>query len=494
VPIAIYRVLFATAGLDHYGPYRAVVTGAHLACATLVFVYASRRVGGFLGLLAAALLLFLGPGAQNILWPFQLGWLISLGAGVGALLMLDRKDRLGNAGACALLALSLASSGIGQPIALGLLVEVLWRRRRDAWVVAVPVALSALWLLAYQTNQTGHWRQDVVLTPSFVANAPAAVLSALTGLAGPSGIDGPQAPLTWGTPLLIVAMAALVWRLPRLRPIPARVVTLLTMAVSFWVVTALGRAFFGGPFAGRYLYVGAVFILLLVAELARGVSVSRPAAGVAAAAVSNIGAFRDAARDLRAQAQVTRAEVGTLDVTRAIVRPDYVSQGFLFDEVVAEPYFAAEKALGTPAASPAEIATMPENVRKAADSQLLSIHKVGLAGTTPGLRPGARPAIESAVGGAVTGRDACLTFDPAGATPPGATSELRLAVPPTGLLVTGEGGLVAVGVRRFADEFQAVGTVAAGASAVLRIGPDLATQPWHLRVAPTERARVCGLA
>jgi hypothetical protein len=499
VPIAIYRVLFATVGIDHSAPYRALAIGAHLACVVLLFSYAIRRVGSFLALLAAALLLFLGPASQNILWPFQMAWLISLGTGIGALLLLDRGDRVGNAGACGLLGVSLASSGVGLPIALGLIVEVMWRRPRHAWIVAVPVALYALWWLIYQTSETGHWGEDIPLTPAFVVNAPAAVLSALAGLAGPTNIDGPQTPLTWGTPLLIVAVGALALRLSHLWPPSPRIAALATMALAFWIGTALDRAFFGGPYAGRYIYVGAILMLLLVAELARGVSVGLRAgallaAAVAAAAVSNVGAFRDAARDLRARTLLIRAEVGTLDITRHIVKPGYVSEGFLFDEVVAGPYLSAEKALGTPAASPAEIAAMPADVRKAADSQLIRIHEVSLRGSTAGLRPGARPAVEGVVGGVVTGRGACVTFRPAGVTPPGATSELRVAVPRTGLLVTSEGSPAAVGLRRFAEEFQPLGSVASGASAVLRIGPDLATQPWHLRVAPTDRAMVCGLA
>ena len=70
VPVAIYKLLFATAGLTHYAPYRIVLIAAHLLCVGLVFVYASRRVGSYLGVIAAALILFLGPAWQNILSPF----------------------------------------------------------------------------------------------------------------------------------------------------------------------------------------------------------------------------------------------------------------------------------------------------------------------------------------------------------------------------------------------------------------------------------------
>ena len=81
VPLAIYKALFALAGTDSYTPYRLPVIAAHLGVTMLVYVYATRRVGAVLGLLAATLILLLGPAWQNFMWGFQVGWLISLGAG-----------------------------------------------------------------------------------------------------------------------------------------------------------------------------------------------------------------------------------------------------------------------------------------------------------------------------------------------------------------------------------------------------------------------------
>jgi hypothetical protein len=500
VPIVIYRFLFATAGLTHYGAYRAVVIAAHLACSALVYVYARPRVGRVVGLMAAALLLFLGAASQNIIWPFQVGWLLSLGAGVGALIMLDRRDRVGDVGASLLLALSLASSGVGIPVALGLVVDVLWRRRRlrDVLILAVPLALYGLWWLAYQTNETGHWREDFWITPAFVFNGIAGSVSSLLGLAGNTTIDGPDAPLTWGTPLLLVALATAGWRLARLRTVPPRVVTLLTMMVGFWALTGLGRAFFGGPSAGRYLYVGCLLILLLAVELARGVSVSWRARAVigivvAAAAVSGVSAYRNAAAGLRSQAQLTKAELGTLEIARPLVKPGYVSQGFLFDEIVAGPYFATVKALGgTPAASPSEIASYPELIRQAADTQLTTLHDVRLL-SGAALVSGAGPTVNAVTGGAVSASGSCIRFRASPFSSGAAGHDLRMTIPPGGLLVRADGGSAGVDLRRFADDFQPLGRLMAGTSASVRIGPDSAPQAWQLRVAPTARATVCGL-
>jgi hypothetical protein len=510
VPLAIYRLLFATAGLDDYAPYRALVIGAHLTCVVLVFLYASRRVGGFLGLLAAALILFLGPAAQNIIWPFQISWLISLAAGLGALLLLDRDDRVGDLAACVLLALSLASSGIGVPVALGLLVDVLWGRRRlgDTWIIAVPLALYGLWWLIYQdSNWVSAARaqgiEQPVLTgilraPGFAADSAAAAISALAGLGRQTGLDmdGPGTFLQWGPALVLVAAAAIIWRSTHLGRIPPRVLTLLTIVVSFWVFTAVTRGFISDPHTSRYLYVGGLFVVLLAVELARGTSLSPPAtlllaAGVAAAVLSNVGALRDNARYLRAQGELTRAQVGALDITRPVVEPGFVANSFF--GIAAGPYFAAADADGTPAFTPAQLATEPEHVRAAADSMLTRIHEIALGEGREDVGLGTHPEVDSVAGGAASTRTACVSLRPAAFTQRPTSPELQLTLPSTGVLVRAEGGPAAVEVRRFADRFQPVGNVAASGAASLRIRSDLTAQPWHVRLVPTQRVTVCGL-
>src|SRR3954451_13419784 len=87
-------------------------------------------------------------------------------------------------------------------------------------------------------------------------------------------------------------------------------------------------------------------------------------------------------------------------MTRGLVTPGYVSTvfpGVPFVTVRAGPYFAAERDLGTPAATPAELATAPEAARMDADTELVEIHQVrlGPAAAAGGLAapggPGSRP-------------------------------------------------------------------------------------------------------
>jgi hypothetical protein len=500
VPVLIYKALFATAGLDDYAPYRACIVAVHLVCSALVFVYARRRVGSLMALAPTALILLLGPAWQNIIWPFQVGSVISLAAGVGALLLLDRGDRRGDAGACGLLALSIASSGNGLPIAIGVAVEVLLvrRRPRDVWIVAAPLALYGIWWLAYQDS--AFVRHNIVLAPGFAADAAAGALAALTGLSGPQ-VTGEADTAGWGRPLAVAAAALLIWRLLR-RPVPGRALTLLAILVSFWLLTGLQRAQLAAPDSGRYLYFGGLFIVLLAVELARGVAISRAAglliAGATLFAVAaNLGDLRDGARYLTAQAQSARADLGALEIARGSMPPGYIAgrlPGYPLVLVSADRYLAAADALGSPAASPGELGSLLEEARAAADGELTQIHGVAFrAGAVQGA--GSAPTVDAVSGGTTSTSGACLSFRPAAARAGDAPPELQLTLPAAGLGLTAAQGPAAVSVRRFAATFPPTPLAALepGGSGILRIGADRAPQPWHVRIAPQGRVTACGV-
>ena len=501
IPLAIYRFLFATAGLGDYLPYRIVITVAHLGVAALLFVYGRRRVGDFAALLVATVFVLLGPAWQNILWPFQVGSLISIAAGIGVLLCLDRGDRTGEIAACALLTVSLASSGIGLPIAVGVVVEVLWRRRlASVWIVAVPIALYAVWWIGYQ--RTDLVRHNIVLTPGYAADAFAGTLSALFGLAGPPTPGGGET-LGWGRPLAIVAVAGIAWRLPRMVSVPPRVPALLAMALSFWVATALRRAAISTPYEGRYIYVSAFILLLLAFELLRGVRVW-PRVLVAATVVtgaivvSNFGDLREGGRFLRDQAPPARAALGALELARSYAKPDTIVTNFPgnpFVIIEAPLYFDAARDIGSPAMSADEIAAAPEPARQSADANFTQLHDVALApggSVTPG---GGAPRIDDSAGGTVATRGACVLLTPPDARTEATPATLDVTLPPGGLLLRAQGGEATVTLRRFAATFPTtpLATLTAGGSGVLRIEGDDARQPWHVRLAPQARVRACAL-
>jgi hypothetical protein len=503
LPIAVYKLLLATAGMDDYGPYRLTVIGLHVVCVVLLFVYASRRVGGWLALVPAALILFLGPGWQNIIWPFQIGWLGSLTAGLGALLMLDRCDRLGDLAASGLLVVALSSSGLGVPIAAGVLVEILWSptRRRRLWVMAAPLALYALWYVWYAESHVTAYR--IARAPVFIADAAAASLSSLVGLGG-EAIPDVGASLHWGRPLALVAAALLVWRVGRLGKVSGRLAMLLAGGFAFWALTAVSRAGVsaGGvalapPYASRYIYVGALFIVLIASELLRGAAVSRLATAVlaallAAALVANLGAFRDSARYLRERSTIRAANLGAVEIARDSVDPRFQTAPYVY----AGPFLAAAATDGSPALSAEQIAAAPEEARASADNVLVRIHEVGLVSGGLSRRQGPRPTVEASLAGAVRSTLHCVSLRPSAYQSPFFTPSLDLVVPPGGLVLTTQDGTpVELALRRFAAGFPPyrLGTLAGGRTATLRIPGDRAPQPWHVRLAPSGRVTACGL-
>ena len=105
---------------------------------------------------------------------------------------------------------------------------------------------------------------------------------------------------------------------------------LLVGALFFWLVIALTRSVGGSPYASRYLYIGAVFLILIAVELAAGRVAFGPISlgllGVATVAIvaSNLVAFYDLRDFFNSQAAYTRADLGALEIARAHVRPNHV--------------------------------------------------------------------------------------------------------------------------------------------------------------------------
>jgi hypothetical protein len=272
VPVLIFKLLFATVGLDSYGVYRLMLLAAHLVVVALMFVIVGRKLGSWLGLIAASVVLFLGAAWHDLLVPFQLSFVISVAAGLGALLALERRDAVGDGVACALLAVGLASSSVGIPFALAVLVETVVgsRRLRGLWIALVPLALYGLWSLEYgdPTASAGGRTMEELLrmngpgAPNYVATAVAGAVGAVIGI----GVD-------WGRPLAVLGGALLALRLARGSVTP-RLLGLITAGAAFWGLTAVFRAHVNPPLDSRYLYLGAILVLLIALELIGAVSVS----------------------------------------------------------------------------------------------------------------------------------------------------------------------------------------------------------------------------
>lgn len=262
----VYAALLGTVGLRSYLPYMAVLLAFHAACVVLLFEVVRRRAGDLVGVAAAALLLLLGAGWEDLLWAFQLAWLASIACGLGMLLALQGPSTVRRlVTATVLLTTSLMFSGIGLLflVAAAVMLAANPTRRRDLlWLAPVVAALGA-WYLAY-----GHSGTPVNPPPS-AANIAKLPQYAIWGLgASAAGVIG--AADSWGPPLLILCVLAvgIAWWRRKIDPFALGAAAAL---LTFFLVTGLSRAQFGyqQSSSGRYVYVGAVFWLLLLADGAR---------------------------------------------------------------------------------------------------------------------------------------------------------------------------------------------------------------------------------
>ena len=386
VPIAIYRLMFAVFGLGSYTPYRSLVIGLSLVVAVLVFVYARTRAGDLVALLLAASMLFLGPAWQDTMWAFQISWLLVAAAGVSALMLLDRHDRGGDIAACALILLAICSTSLAIAFVIGIAVDLALSRRRwrDAWIVAIPVVAYAIWALHYHPNEVDLGQ--ITDVPLNVVKSAAAALSDLTGLSGVSPADQTGTSLTYGAPLLAFAAALIAWR-PIRRRFGARAIALTVTLVAFTASVTLAHDGATGVLSSRYVYVYCLLASLLIAELARGVRLSRPVQWAlclvtALAIVSNIGALRAFGNYLRQSGEQTDGALAALELDRASVAPDTLARVALypFVRLSARSYFAAADALGTPALTAAQLPHADFSAQTAADGQLIADGTIALHG------------------------------------------------------------------------------------------------------------------
>ena len=511
--LAVIPVLITKASLELFGadtalPLRIVSVALHLTTAGLLFGLLRKAVGDLVALAPAILVLFVGSASDLLIGSHGMPMLIAVSCGLGAWLALGTGSGRGDALAALLLAVGLASNGLTLPFVVGAAAILLaardprWRR---LWVVAAPLALYLAWRLAYGDGDGSDFAfANLAALPAFAFDSLGAELAAVTGLFTAPGVRAEsfddQAGLALAGALLVALAAGYLaagWRPPR-AALPAAV-----GLIALWLLTGAVASPARQPESARYLYPGAILLLLIAAQLLAA-SPWRRRGSLVLIAVCAIGLLPNlrelhyAGAFFREQSDQDKAVLAAADLLGTAAPADLPLEQFGDPSGIGvqdlgftlERYRRSRERYGTPAFSPRELEGAVPIAREAADRLLGRGLGSALAPTAapPRALP---PRIEaSAEGGEVRGRAGCLLFRPLAAP-----AQLVVAVPSSGLwLHPAPGPAVPVALGRFADGFPVgAGSIPGGSSSALAIGPGAAAEGWRALLTPSQPVRVCGV-
>lgn len=286
VPVLAFRLLWAVFGFRSYVPYQACVLALHLSACVLLRVIMRRvGVGPWVATAAASAFVLFGPGEQNIIWAFQIGFTGSLTFGLAQLVLadhdgpLDKRDVLGVvAGALALL-----SSGVGIAMAVVVSLATLGRRGfKVALLHTAPLAVMYIvWWLAERPELTSPFgRPSIHAVFDWVRSGEIGIFLAL----------GHYQLIATLLAVALVVGLFLAWsRLDReaLRRRASLPAAMLIGGVVFSMFSAMGRWFLGADFArsSRYVHIGTALALPAVAVAVDAIARRWRAIGFVAAAL-----------------------------------------------------------------------------------------------------------------------------------------------------------------------------------------------------------------
>lgn len=388
IPFAVYRVVLSAFGLHHYAPYRLMVVIIDIICGWLLFVLLRRKLHPAIAAAGATVLMVLGPAWQDLLWPFQIGYLGSVAFGLGALVLLDRNRTSADIGVSLCLIGAVFCSAVGLTMLAGIVIELVWRRsdRRRLWVILPSALLFALWYLL-------RARGNVTVAGTTVANGARFIADSADGAVG--ALVGRPPPVS---AVITILLALVIVGAMARRPADAGRLAMATVgALSFWILTMFTRG--QDPDASRYLYPGVVFVLLALGELphllagrrtehskrsgrqadGRSLTTSIGSALMVVLVVGyagtvvwwNTGVLRQGQAGLLANSRFVRAELTAVQLVGRQLPSSFHPDPQRMPQVSVGPYLAAVAAYGSPALSVSAIRSQPVAVTRALDNLLL---------------------------------------------------------------------------------------------------------------------------
>jgi hypothetical protein len=477
-----FKAILETFGAD-YVVFRVVHVVTALLAGALFYALAKRRIGALPALAPTLVVLFLGSAWVHVLTPQGFGVVLCVAAGLGALLCLERSGKGGDAAACALIILSVATYTIGLAFLVGAAISVLLRpdRRRRAWIFLIPLALYIAWWLGTQDDASSSAGEaklsNVLLIPNFVADSLAFATAAVSGLGYDfaHGAPSPDVEPGWGMVVGTLAVIALALRIRR-GGVPVSLWVSLGIVLAYWSLGALVTDAVRTPGEDRYVYMGVLGVLLVATDAARSIRFSKPGllglfAACAISLATNIAFLRDGATYFRdAHSTPTRAQFAMLELARDRVDPDFDPGVDFLVPVSAATYFTVVDHYGSLGLPLPELERESEPVREQADQTLAAALGLRLKPTAAGARGECREERAAAPGGGVA-------FE----LPTGGAS---LRATDSGELTVGQFG---------STPSARVGSLSPRETSTLRIPADSSPKPWHASVTAVRSMEVCRL-
>lgn len=506
-PILVLKLMYGVFGISSHLPYQLLAVLLNVLIAALLYVFARRSVGPLFALLPALLMLFYGAGWDAFVTGYQLPNLVSIAAGLMALLFVRKEDPRGDVLACLALLLSLASFSVGIAFAAGIAVALLLRGRpaaiRRVWILLIPAALYAAWFIwAMHFSESQVMAHDVGSLLSGIFDQLAAIFSGITGLGAAPGSTNLTAPVgarpSWGPTLVVLALVGVGVALRHRRPSRSFLVALTTLCVYLVTIAlALNVDESRVPDASRYVYMGTVLTLLVLIEAVNGMRPNRAwAIGLTTALffslLANGALMGVGGKVVRLESATNRAELAALEVARNDVPDDFTVEAgglttlsnpdMLFD---AGTYFAVVKSYGSPAYTEGELESAPEQAREAADQQLARALPISVR---LGFRPAGKGPITVVEGTDYQRRSGgCVTIAPV----KGAGARIVVEVPSGGLSYKAAAAeQPELKLRRFGEGFAVVPELPAD-SAQVSIPSDRSDRPWQAELVTRSRLDLC---
>jgi hypothetical protein len=269
LPILSYRALFHIVGLRSYLPYALVDIALHIAvCILLWFLLRRAGLGSWITAGVVGVMAFLGAGAENLLWDFQVGFVGAVAFGLVALLIVDRDTpRFGRRDAwawvAAIASLMCSAVGLAMLVTLGLFVWLRRGLRTALAITSVPLAAYLVWYVAigHEHGSMVHHAGQYLQIPAYMWTGLTAVWEQVSGLPNSGAV------------ILAVLVVPLLFSRTRDR-LATLAIAGIGGAVALFLVIGFARVGLGLDQAksSRYIYVAAALTIPAVAWLVQSIA------------------------------------------------------------------------------------------------------------------------------------------------------------------------------------------------------------------------------